>query len=371
MGRHLDARHEPAARVPRRAARCSTSSGASRAAFGAGRRGAGKRVTLAAALVLFVAFVVGGRAVAPADARAGRRGGGRRRRGLSQPHEPAPATCGTPLMRNFDVAANRRWHARAGFDAVFMTDHNHVHEPARATDAHPPLRLPRHRNQRLGRPHRPARPHPADPPRRLRPLARRPAHAPPHQRLGVRRAVDRLAARSTSAATGPASSGSPSSGLDGFEIVNAAPKANELSRARRDSVIALARRYGRLLVGVSDSHGWGATSMVWNLVRVPGWRDSPPARLRRHPRPAPRRHRRATGSSSATASAPTPGGRSGSRPSAWSGRRGAGWAGCSPRAGWSGPGPAIFPPPSTLGTLDASHPLSRHRFRRARPRRHE
>ena len=64
-------------------------------------------------------------------------------------------------------------------------------------------------------------------------------------------------------------------GLDGFEIVNASPKANELTRARRDTVIALARRTGSLAVGVSDHHGWGATSMVWNLVSVPEMEDRP------------------------------------------------------------------------------------------------
>jgi hypothetical protein len=58
-------------------------------------------------------------------------------------------------------------------------------------------------------------------------------------------------------------------GLDGFEIVNAAPKANEITRSARDSVIRLARAHNRFVVGVSDSHGWGATSMVWNLVRIP------------------------------------------------------------------------------------------------------
>ena len=30
------------------------------------------------------------------------------------------------LMRGFDAEANRRWHARAGFDAAFITDHNSV-----------------------------------------------------------------------------------------------------------------------------------------------------------------------------------------------------------------------------------------------------
>jgi hypothetical protein len=29
------------------------------------------------------------------------------------------------------------------------------------------------------------------------------------------------------------------------------------------------------VVGVSDHHGWGATSMVWNLVPVRGWRTQP------------------------------------------------------------------------------------------------
>jgi hypothetical protein len=57
-------------------------------------------------------------------------------------------------------------------------------------------------------------------------------------------------------------------GLDGFEIVNASPAANELTRSQRDTVVALARAQNRFVVGVSDSHGWGATSMVWNLVPV-------------------------------------------------------------------------------------------------------
>jgi len=55
-------------------------------------------------------------------------------------------------------------------------------------------------------------------------------------------------------------------GLDGFEIVNASPKANELTRPERDGVVDLARKHDLFVVGVSDSHGWGATSMVWNLV---------------------------------------------------------------------------------------------------------
>ena len=59
-------------------------------------------------------------------------------------------------------------------------------------------------------------------------------------------------------------------GLDGFELVNASPKANELTRPEVNHVIDVARNHNRFVAGVSDSHGWGATSMVWNLVRAPG-----------------------------------------------------------------------------------------------------
>jgi hypothetical protein len=65
-------------------------------------------------------------------------------------------------------------------------------------------------------------------------------------------------------------------GVAGFEVVNASPKANEITQARRDTVIALARAHDLLVDGVSDSHGWGATSMVWNLARVPGWQHAGP-----------------------------------------------------------------------------------------------
>jgi hypothetical protein len=173
------------------------------------------------------------------------------------------------LMRGFDTEANLRWHRRAGFDAVFITDHNtvagltpHTGTPARcpgievsAWKAHIVL---------LGD---------------SLPVERRRFNSSFQALLELLRTSD-----STYGALSVASlpeyeenhwahlDSLVTAGLDGFEIVNAAPKANEFSRARRDSVIALARRTNRFVVGVSDNHGWGATSMVWNLVRAPGWR---------------------------------------------------------------------------------------------------
>jgi hypothetical protein len=178
------------------------------------------------------------------------------------------------LMSGFDVGANLAWHRRAGFDAVFVTDHNTI-APATPTEGLP-LRCPgievsawRAHIVLLG--------------------DTLPVDRDPYSRdwAGLTRLVrvSDSAYRARSVASLPEYERNHwdrldslvAAGLDGFEIVNASPKANELSRARRDSVIALARRTGRFVVGVSDHHGWGATSMVWNLVPVASWRATPGA----------------------------------------------------------------------------------------------
>jgi len=58
-------------------------------------------------------------------------------------------------------------------------------------------------------------------------------------------------------------------GVDGFEIVSCAPKAIGFMPAARADVVRLAQRYDLLLVGASDSHGWGMVTCVWNLT-LPG-----------------------------------------------------------------------------------------------------
>ena len=54
-------------------------------------------------------------------------------------------------------------------------------------------------------------------------------------------------------------------GVDGFEIVNCAPKAIGFTAAARNRVLALARGHDLLVVGASDNHGWGKVTCVWNL----------------------------------------------------------------------------------------------------------
>jgi hypothetical protein len=180
-------------------------------------------------------------------------------------------------MKSYDAAANRRWHARAGFDAAFVTDHNTV------------AGLPRQ---------------PTDRAQRFAPggleegtvicpgveVSAWRAHivllgnTGPIDRRPYTRSLDGLLGllASSDSALGALSLASlpeyrrnhwgrldqlAAAGLDGFEIVNASPKANELTRAEIDTVVAVARTRNRFVAGVSDSHGWGATSMVWNLVR--------------------------------------------------------------------------------------------------------
>lgn len=180
-------------------------------------------------------------------------------------------------MRGFDNEANLRWHTRAGFDAAFITDHNIVSREWGVGS-----REPRRRNAKLSTV--------------LCPGIEISAWRAHIVLLGDTLPVDRsryngsLEALLTLLATSDSVLGALSvaslpeyrrnhwgrldrliaAGLDGFEVVNASPKANELPRAERDSVIALARDHNRFVVGVSDSHGWGATSMVWNLVHPAG-----------------------------------------------------------------------------------------------------
>jgi len=54
-------------------------------------------------------------------------------------------------------------------------------------------------------------------------------------------------------------------GVDGFEIVNCAPKAIGFPAAARGRVLELAAAHDLLVLGASDNHGWGKVTCVWNL----------------------------------------------------------------------------------------------------------
>jgi hypothetical protein len=182
-------------------------------------------------------------------------------------------------MRGFDAEANRRWHTRAGFDAFFITDHNVASRESRVASRQSPVASRQSGKASTA----------------LCPGIEVSAWRAHIVLLGSTVLVDRNRYRSFDGllrllATSDSDYGALSvaslpeyrrhhwgrldtlvtAGLDGFELVNASPKANELTRAEVGSVVALARARDKFVVGVSDSHGWGATSMVWSLVRTAG-----------------------------------------------------------------------------------------------------
>ncbi len=183
-------------------------------------------------------------------------------------------------MRGFDAEANRRWHTRAGFDVAFITDHNVTSHQGPVASRQSPVA-----SRQLSAGSTVLCPGIEISAWRAHiillgdtgPIDRRPYNESFEGLL-------RLLATSDSSYNALSVASLPeyrrnhwnrleqltAAGLDGFEIVNASPKANELTRAEVNSVISLARTRNKFVVGVSDSHGWGATSMVWNLVRSPG-----------------------------------------------------------------------------------------------------
>jgi len=56
-------------------------------------------------------------------------------------------------------------------------------------------------------------------------------------------------------------------GVDGFEIVNCAPKPLAFPSSARREVLTRAARHDLLVVGASDNHGWGQVTCVWNVSR--------------------------------------------------------------------------------------------------------
>jgi len=54
-------------------------------------------------------------------------------------------------------------------------------------------------------------------------------------------------------------------GVDGFEVVNCAPRAIGFPASLRAQVLQLAAQHDLLVVGASDNHGWGKVTCVWNL----------------------------------------------------------------------------------------------------------
>lgn len=187
--------------------------------------------------------------------------------------------------RGFSPAESARWHARMGFGAAFVTDHNTMaaagqgsRESRRAWDAGDKesaallegeeLSLDGAHVVLLG-PAKAADPNAYPGPDGLRRFLG--DAQPVYGGLAVlslpeywRYHWDELEAL-------------VDAGARGIEVVTASPKAMEFREEGRRRVVDLCRRRGLFLSAGTDNHGWAQACCAWSLVRVHGWRAFSPA----------------------------------------------------------------------------------------------
>jgi hypothetical protein len=181
------------------------------------------------------------------------------------------------LQDDFDLEASRRWHARGGFDAFFVTDHNRIDGWKGQDLATAPVACPGEELS-LWRAHIVTLGNTDSIPRGLY------ADSAP----GLARIFGESESRwhALTLASIPEYDDNHfgdlpdwiAQGLDGFEISNPAPKANRQWRERQDSVVRLARRTEKWVAGVTDQHGMAATVQAWTLIANSDtrWAASPP-----------------------------------------------------------------------------------------------
>lgn len=184
----------------------------------------------------------------------------------------------------FDPEASRRWHTRAGFHAVYITDHDIVNatfrakalNPARAGDGlvflpGEELSLYKLHLVVIGNtdwidpePH-------CDSPEQTYALLRQ---------LAARKNVLAIGSlpeyNDYSWASVP---GFVAAGIHGFEMATGAPQSLDFPRERRSVVVDLARSRGLFLTAATDTHGYGCASLAWTVLHLPGWRSLPSGQL--------------------------------------------------------------------------------------------
>lgn len=155
------------------------------------------------------------------------------------------------------------WHARQGFDATYVTDHNVVFPGATgAVELLPGAEWSVHRQHVLAL-------------GAGGPIDRERFQGSTARMLGIFAELHRLGALTVAALPEywrnhwDALEEFVAAGVDGFELIDCAPKALGFPAAARRRVVALANQHDLLLIGASDHHGWGMVTCVWNLA-APG-----------------------------------------------------------------------------------------------------
>lgn len=185
--------------------------------------------------------------------------------------------------KGFDAEANRQWHIRQGYNAAFITDHNKIDSSKKAKELSradwqqtgyrslegEEISLWKTHLVTLGVPERiDNQPYDSDPAkvklfiqdmrkRKVPVIASLPEYWKYHW---------------------PAQNFA-NWGIYGYEIVNSAPKALDFPLAYRRQIVALCRQRNLFMTGISDTHGYGGATAVWNAMRLPGWQTLDPDQL--------------------------------------------------------------------------------------------
>jgi hypothetical protein len=180
----------------------------------------------------------------------------------------------------FDAERNREWHASAGFDAAYVTDHQTFdgalsgarRNPAgsgdgmvllpgvelRDGDQHPILIGVDPRRMRITSPDWGAAAVEADG-----------GPAPPILLLSLPGDIEHVPLDETN---GPVR-------LAGIEAVDGSPRGMAQSAHERDAIFSLAGQMHLAVISASDNHGWGRTAPAWSVMRIPRWRGMTPSEL--------------------------------------------------------------------------------------------
>lgn len=186
----------------------------------------------------------------------------------------------------FTVDRNRSWHAAAGYDAVFISDHRTWGAMIGAREGNPdragdgvvllPAMETRYRGPNVvalgtARRYRGT----LDEDRNLDPgildASAAAGDRPASLILTLPADLDDLRA------AGP---GSPA-GLVALEVNDASPKGLEQSRSRRRELLRIADSLDLAVVAGSNTHGLGSTAAAWTVLRIEGWRGLTPEALGR------------------------------------------------------------------------------------------
>ena len=158
------------------------------------------------------------------------------------------------------------WHARQGFDASYVTDHNVIYDGSLPPPAGTPISLLPGVEWSVYRMHIVA----IGP---VEPVVRDSFGESAARMMRIFPALERQAALGIASLPEYWRNFSDDlgsfvfAGADGFEIVNCAPKGLAFPSRGRREVLDLARGHNLMVVGASDNHGWGQVTCVWNVSR--------------------------------------------------------------------------------------------------------